>query len=187
MPTTRHFQAARAAYGAALLCAPGPLLRLASGHRADQRARAVTRLLGARQLTQAALVSARGTPTAVVLATAADLAHATSMVLLAALDGPRRRIALLDALAALTLAVTGPACTRTRATGASGTDDAESVQRRIRQFRDRLLAGRGPGASPRETARFMRDRPTLGAQSSPTAREDVAAEAAIARHNRRGA
>jgi len=63
----------------------------------------------------------------------------------------------------------------------SGPGDPAAVQHRIRQAREQLLGGRGPGASPLETARWMRERPTLGGQDPAAAREAVAERAAVAR------
>ena len=77
------FPLVRAAYGVVLLCAPGAAIRLCTGQPAGSRARAVTRLLGARHLVQAALTA--GMPNAVMLAVGAqiDVAHSASMLALA--------------------------------------------------------------------------------------------------------
>lgn len=56
----------------------------------------------------------------------------------------------------------------------------QEIQRRIRACRDRLLAGRGPGASPAETAPFMRDRQWLGGVPAAAARQQEADQAALA-------
>ena len=45
---------ARAGYGVALLCAPGPLIRLCTGRSPSLRARRVAQVLGIRHLAQAA-------------------------------------------------------------------------------------------------------------------------------------
>ncbi len=58
--------------------------------------------------------------------------------------------------------------------------DPEEIQRRIRQYRERLLAGRGPGASPGETALQMRDRRWLGGVPAAVARQHEADQAALA-------
>lgn len=58
--------------------------------------------------------------------------------------------------------------------------DPEEIQRRIRQYRERLLAGRGPGASPEETAPQMRDRQWLGGVPAAVARQREADRAALA-------
>lgn len=62
-----------------------------------------------------------------------------------------------------------------------GPGDPAAVQRRIRQAREQLLGGRGPGASPLETARWMSERPSLGGQDPAATREAVAERAAVAR------
>ena len=56
----------------------------------------------------------------------------------------------------------------------------EDVQRRIRRYRERLLTGRGPGASPQETAPYMRDRQRLGGIPAAVARQQEADRAALA-------
>jgi len=58
--------------------------------------------------------------------------------------------------------------------------DPEEIQRRIRQHRERLLAGRGPGASPEETALQMRDRQWLGGVPAAVARQREADQATLA-------
>ncbi|PZS37615.1 MAG: hypothetical protein DLM62_18245 [Pseudonocardiales bacterium] len=102
-----RFAVLRAGYGALLLAAPDPVIRLYTGHRADQLTRAVTRVLGGRQLVQGILTA--GTPGALVLALGAevDLAHVASMLGLAVLDQQRRRAGLVDAAAAGAFAIAG--------------------------------------------------------------------------------
>ncbi len=58
--------------------------------------------------------------------------------------------------------------------------DPEEIQRRIRQYRERLLAGRGPGASPEETAPQMRDRQWLGGVPAAVARQQAADQSTLA-------
>lgn len=104
-----RFAAMRAGYGALLLLAPDPVIRLYSRHRVDRRTRVVVRLLGVRHLAQAVLTA--GTPDRAVLALGveADLAHAASMVGLAACDRARTRAALVDAVGAGSFAAAGAA------------------------------------------------------------------------------
>lgn len=97
----------RGAYGVALCCVPGPLIRLASGQPGDSRARAVARLLGARHLAQAALTAARPSREILVLGAEVDLLHAASMLALAMEDAPRRRLGLTDGLVAAAFAADG--------------------------------------------------------------------------------
>ncbi len=120
--------AARVCYGGLLLCAPGRIISLGAGHRADPRAAAVARVLGARHLLQAAATagvlvgvvplpavvsgrvqragavtgiarSARLRPGPVVLTgSAVDALHAASMIGLAAVCLRYRRAAMADVL-----------------------------------------------------------------------------------------
>jgi hypothetical protein len=102
-----RFAVLRAGYGILLLVAPGPLIRVYTGHRADRLTRAVTRVLGSRHLVQGMCTA--GTPSALVLALGVevDLAHAASMLGLAVLDRRRRRASLVDAVAASSFAIAG--------------------------------------------------------------------------------
>jgi hypothetical protein len=68
------------------------------GRPATRSEAAAVRALGARHVTQAALVTA--VPRSAVAGRVVDLAHLASMLLLAAVDRPRRRAALLSATVA---------------------------------------------------------------------------------------
>ncbi|HEX3489826.1 MAG TPA: hypothetical protein VHU92_10800 [Streptosporangiaceae bacterium] len=111
-PATATPTLLRGAYGVALCAAPGAVLGLAGGPPASRRARAVARILGVRQLVQAAVSEvalAPGTGSedrAVLLAlgAAVDTLHAASMLGLALFDAPRRRAGLADGLIALAFA-----------------------------------------------------------------------------------
>ncbi len=59
--------------------------------------------------------------------------------------------------------------------------DARETQARINALRDRLLGGRGPGASSEELATNMRDRVMLGAIPAMVEREMVARRTEVAR------
>ena len=106
-PAVSGFVAVRAAYGAVLLSAPGAVVRLYSGHPDDRRSRRVARLLGARHLTQAVLTVGAPSATVRALGVEADLAHAVSMLGLAAGDRSRRRAGLSDAVGAASFAAVG--------------------------------------------------------------------------------
>lgn len=108
------FPAARAGYGAALLCAPGLALGLCTGQASSPRARAVVRFLGARHLAQAVLTLWR--PRRKVLAAGAgiDGCHAASMLALAAADPHLRRAGLADAVAATAFTAAGAAIASAR-------------------------------------------------------------------------
>jgi len=115
---------ARAGYGTALLCAPGPVISVMTGGPVSRRARAVARVLGARHLVQAAvcgLVPARGLIRA---GAAADGLHAASMLVLAVTAPGLRRALLADAVIAATLASASageaPLMARRAAVGVSG-------------------------------------------------------------------
>lgn len=73
----------------------------------DRRTRTVIRVLGARHCAQAVLSG--GTPTPRVLATGAgvDAVHGLTMLVLAVLDPPRRRLALTSAALAAAFAAAG--------------------------------------------------------------------------------
>jgi hypothetical protein len=102
----------RAAYGLALICCPGRLIRLRTGERPSRRACAVGRVLGARHVAQAVISTA--CPTGLVLGAGvtADVAHAGSMVILAGLDPDLRPALLTDAAIAGALAAAGGASLR---------------------------------------------------------------------------
>jgi hypothetical protein len=101
------FPAARACYGAALLCAPGLALGLCTGQASSQRARTVVRILGARHLAQAVLTLWRPRPAVYLAGAGVDACHAASMLALAVAD-PRLRIAgIADGAAAAAFTATG--------------------------------------------------------------------------------
>ena len=106
-PGRMAFSLVRGGYGAVLLCAPGTAVRLSGAGLASSRTLAVTRVLGARHLIQAAVTAAA--PNAAVLTVGAqvDCAHAASMLAVAAASRPLRRAGLTDGLIATVLAVAG--------------------------------------------------------------------------------
>ena len=108
MVVMRTRDVARLGYGAALLLAPDLTTGALAGRRLDRRARLVVRVLGARHVTQALVLRTHepGT-TPRRLGRAADLLHAATMALLAALAPGWERAALTDA--ALELLLAGPA------------------------------------------------------------------------------
>jgi hypothetical protein len=97
----------RAGVGAVYLLAPEWIPSLLDV-RVDSRARVVVRILGARHLIQAALVSsAPKRRWALGLGAVVDLTHAISMVGLGVADRRRRRLAVADAGAASAFAAAG--------------------------------------------------------------------------------
>ena len=105
--TARGFQKLRAAYGAALVLAPGPVIRLATGQRPSRRACRVAQVLGIRHLIQAALTAAVPEPAVLAIGGQVDAVHAASMLLLAAVSRAGRRAALTDALTEAAFAAAG--------------------------------------------------------------------------------
>ena len=101
------FPAARACYGAALLCAPGLALGLATGQAPSQRARMVARILGARHLAQAVLTLWRPRPAVFLAGAGIDACHAASMLALAVADPGMRRPGIADAATAAAFTATG--------------------------------------------------------------------------------
>ena len=99
---------ARAGYGTALLCAPGPMIGVVTGQPPSRRARQVARILGVRHLAQAAITALNPGPEVVALGVIVDLLHAASMFAFAATVPDLRRAELADALAATALAVAEP-------------------------------------------------------------------------------
>jgi hypothetical protein len=103
----RVLQLVRAAYGTALVLAPGPTIRLATGRVPGSRTCRVARVLGTRHLAQAALTAVAPRPAVFAAGGQVDAVHAASMLLLAAAGGSGRRAALTDALAEAAFAAAG--------------------------------------------------------------------------------
>lgn len=108
------FPLVRGGYGAVLLCAPAAAIRLCGAGSASPRARAVVRVLGARHLIQAAVTAMAPNAAVLVRGAQVDLAHAASMLALAAADRPLRRAGLADALTAAMFATVGTAGAQSR-------------------------------------------------------------------------
>ena len=106
-PSLRALTAARLLLGSTLLVAPGPLLGVLGCERCDARVRAVARVLGARQLVQAAVGGRHRSRGWILAGAAVDAGHAMTMVIVASLDHERRRPALASALTASAMAVAG--------------------------------------------------------------------------------
>ncbi|HTY32488.1 hypothetical protein [Mycobacterium sp.] len=124
---------ARIVYGLVLLAAPSSLLRLASGKAATGRERTVTRILGARLLTQAAVTDVRPDAVSVALGAEVDFVHAATMLVWAAVDRGSRRLTLLSAATAGLFAVAGAAqARRTPVVADAPTGDALAILVRLR-------------------------------------------------------
>jgi hypothetical protein len=111
---TVALQLVRAGYGIALVLAPGPAIRLATGHLPSRRACRVAQVLGVRHLVQATLTTIAPTPLVLAVGGQVDAVHTASMLMLAAVSRAGRRAALTDALTEAAFAVAG--------FSASGTD-----------------------------------------------------------------
>jgi hypothetical protein len=103
----RRLQKVRAAYGAALVFVPGPVIWLATGQLPSRRACLVAQVLGTRHLLQAALTAAAPEPAVLAIGRQVDAVHAASMVLLAAVSRAGRQAALTDALTEAAFAAAG--------------------------------------------------------------------------------
>ena len=97
--------AARAGYGAALLCAPRTVIRLCTGGDPSLVTLRVARILGLRHLAQASLSAAPAAAAAGVAGPVVDVLHAASMLALATANRGPRRAELADSAVELALAV----------------------------------------------------------------------------------
>lgn len=107
----------RAGFGAMLLLAPVPVLSAVCGESVDTFARRVCRLLGVRELAQAAWTHRHPARRDQLAGAVLDAAHAASMAALAELRPRRRRFALRNALAGAALALAGAAAALGRSGG----------------------------------------------------------------------
>lgn len=146
---------ARVLYGVVLLAVPTPVLRLVTGQAATARERAVTRILGARLLAQAAVTDIRPDAVSLALGAEVDAVHAMSMLVWAAVDRRSRRLTLLSAALAGLFAVAGVADARRMPTGApSPAGDALDGPVRLRHRAAVAVAGRTLPAGLRSTLRI---------------------------------
>ncbi len=99
--TIRKIEIARGAWGAALLLAPRTVLARVHREPADHRAVVVTRILGARQISQAILSGVHPSPEVLAMGVWVDAAHGASAVAFAVADPGRARTAVSDAAVAL--------------------------------------------------------------------------------------
>jgi hypothetical protein len=103
----RALQVIRVGYGLALVMAPVPIIRLATGRLPGRRTCWAARVLGTRHLLQAALTAVAPKPAVFAVGAQVDTLHATSMLLLAAVSRGGRRAALTDALTEAAFAAAG--------------------------------------------------------------------------------
>lgn len=140
--------AVRLAHGMVLLTAPGLVLRV-YGVQPGRPGRTVARVLGWRQVMQAAACAGAPGASALLLGAEADAAHALSAVALAAADRPRRRAGLAEALVACVLTAAGLAAARRAGPGepgAGGQDAAALLAGWRRCAAGRVAAVAVPGA-----------------------------------------
>ncbi|SEG47680.1 hypothetical protein SAMN04489712_105434 [Thermomonospora echinospora] len=96
---------ARGCWGAALLVAPGLLLRASAGRPTSPADRWVLRVLGLRHLVQAGLYVRHPTPVACAVGGAVDVLHVASCLAVAPFASRWRRPALADAVVESALTV----------------------------------------------------------------------------------
>ena len=116
----RSIEILRAAWGAALLCAPRPVLEQVNHASVDATSLAVARILGARHLAQAVLSGLSPTPEVLAMGVWVDAVHAGTAAALVVVDPARSRAGIADAAVAATWAGLGYrdlATARTTTTG----------------------------------------------------------------------
>jgi hypothetical protein len=105
--SSRPIELLRATWGTALLLAPEQILSRVHHLRIDATSLTVTRILGARHLTQAALSGIRPSPEVLAMGIWVDSAHAATALGLAATDRHRARAGLIDTAIAIAWALAG--------------------------------------------------------------------------------
>lgn len=93
----RGIELVRGCWGLTLLFAPAEVLERLHGNKIDPRALRVTRVLGARHLSQALLSGLRPSPEVLAMGAWVDVAHSATAVGLAVTDPGRGRLAWTDA------------------------------------------------------------------------------------------
>jgi hypothetical protein len=92
----RQIELLRAAWGAALLVAPRQVMDNVHHVKVDTKSEVIARILGARQLTQAALSGLRPSPEVLAMGVWVDAVHALTALGLAVADHSRARAGLTD-------------------------------------------------------------------------------------------
>lgn len=103
----RNIEVLRGTWGVALLARPDWVLTKIHGLRIDSKSRVVTRILGARHLTQSVLSGYRPSPEVLAMGTWVDSVHALTAIGLAVADHHRARAGLVDAAVATVWAAAG--------------------------------------------------------------------------------
>jgi hypothetical protein len=104
---SRKIELFRATWGAALLIAPRLVMKRVHHVRVDTKSVVVARILGARQLSQAALSGVRPSPEVLAMGVWVDAVHSLTALGLAAVDRSRVRAGLTDTAVAALWAVAG--------------------------------------------------------------------------------
>jgi hypothetical protein len=118
---------ARAGYGAVQLLGPAYSAEQLLGGPLDHGAVAAVRVLGARQLAQAAVSVADPSARLLALGAGADAAHALTMALLALADHRWRRPAMVSGLIAAAFAVLGATAARRAANRLAQRDPHDAI------------------------------------------------------------
>lgn len=139
---------ARTVYGLLLLLAPKPLLHWVSGDQASERERTLTRVLGARLLTQAVVTDVRPDAVSVALGAEVDLVHAISMIVWSVVDRGSRRLTLISAAVAGLFAAAGMAQARRTPAVAAPSETGQLLNTLVR-FRHQAAAAVSQYTLPR--------------------------------------
>lgn len=94
--TSRQIELLRAAWGVALIIAPRQVMENVHHVKVDTKSVVIARILGARQLTQAALSGFRPSPEVLAMGVWVDAVHALTALGLAGADRSRARAGLTD-------------------------------------------------------------------------------------------
>jgi hypothetical protein len=136
----RPIELIRAGWGAVLLAAPGDVLEHIHGVRVDRKALVVTRILGARHLTQALLSGVDPGPEVLAAGVWVDTVHSATALGLAGVDRRRARGGVTDAVVAASWAAMG---WRHLRAGKARTDGVRGRDRLARAVVGALPGGRG--------------------------------------------
>ena len=98
--TSRQIELLRAAWGAALLIAPRQVMENVHHLKVDTKSAVIARILGGRQLAQAALSGLRPSPEVLAMGVWVDTVHALTALGLAVADRSRARAGLTDTVVA---------------------------------------------------------------------------------------
>ncbi len=97
----------RLIFGLVLLAVPDPVLRFIAGRPATSRVRAAARILGLRELVQAAVTGFKPDAACLVAGAETDSIHAATMLAVAVFDSRSRRLVLGSAATASLFAAVG--------------------------------------------------------------------------------